>query len=163
MSAIPPRSSLVVEPAPGVKLRLSAEERVLVGIYFHPDEPIGGETHPVLEEAARQLRAYFAGALYRFDLPLAPRGTPFQLRVWQAVESVPYGETRSYRDIAERIGSPKSVRAVGAANGANPLPLVIPCHRIVGAGGALTGFGGGLPLKRRLLELEARHAWSSRA
>jgi len=104
-----------------------------------------------------QLRAYFAGALTRFDLPLRFSGTPFQNAVWQALREIPYGETISYRTLAERIGRPTACRAVGAANGANPLPIVIPCHRVIGADGSLTGFGGGIETKRALLELERTH------
>jgi methylated-DNA-[protein]-cysteine S-methyltransferase len=92
--------------------------------------------------------------LRRFDLPLDPQGTDFQKRVWQALLSIPYGETRSYSQIAATIGSPAAVRAVGAANGANPLPIVVPCHRVIGSNGKLVGYGGGLPLKIRLLEIE---------
>ena len=106
--------------------------------------------------ASEQLTAYFAGALETFDLPLRPSGTPFQLKVLDALREIPYGTTTSYGEIARRIGNPKAVRAVGAANGRNPLPIVIPCHRVIGAGGALTGFGGGLPLKAALLRLEQR-------
>ena len=102
----------------------------------------------------RQLDAYFGGTLRRFDIPLAPRGTEFQLAVWEALTHIPYGETITYSDLAIRIGNPAAVRAVGAANGANPIPIVVPCHRVIGADGSLTGFGGGLPAKRALLELE---------
>lgn len=109
-------------------------------------------------EAVRQLRAYFAGRLRTFDLPLAPRGTPFQLAVWQALRGIAYGDTCSYGELAARIGRPTASRAVGAANGRNPLPIIVPCHRVVGSDGALTGFGGGLPIKQALLELEQRHA-----
>ena len=109
-------------------------------------------------EAVRQLRSYFGGQLRRFDLPLYMRGTPFQLRVWRELERIPYGETRSYRQIAAAIGAPRAVRAVGAANGANPIPIVVPCHRVIGASGKLVGYGGGLPLKKRLLELEGARA-----
>ena len=105
-------------------------------------------------DVTRQLGEYFAGTRKRFDLKLAPHGTPFQLQVLQALQQIPYGETRSYRDIATGIGKPKAVRAVGAANGRNPLPIIIPCHRVIGADGSLTGFGGGLPAKRFLLDLE---------
>jgi methylated-DNA-[protein]-cysteine S-methyltransferase len=108
------------------------------------------------EEAIRQLREYLAGRLTAFDLPLAPEGTPFQREVWRAVAAIPYGETRSYGEIARRMGRAEAVRAVGAANGQNPLPLVIPCHRVIGSDGRLTGYGGGLPLKKRLLALESR-------
>ena len=101
-----------------------------------------------------QLLEYFDGSRQSFDLQLAPAGTAFQMAVLQALQTIPYGETRSYRDIAAHIGRPKAVRAVGAANGRNPLPIVIPCHRVIGADGSLTGFGGGLAAKCFLLELE---------
>jgi methylated-DNA-[protein]-cysteine S-methyltransferase len=104
--------------------------------------------------AAKQLGEYFAGRRERFDLPLAPTGTEFQLSVWQGLRKIPYGRTWSYAELARRIGRPRAMRAVGAANGANPLPIVVPCHRVIGADGSLTGFGGGLPAKRLLLELE---------
>lgn len=107
-------------------------------------------------DAIRQLREYLAGRLADFDLPLAPEGTPFQQQVWRAVAAIPYGETRSYGEIARGIGRADAVRAVGAANGQNPLPIVIPCHRVIGSDGRLTGYGGGLPLKKRLLALESR-------
>ena len=109
-------------------------------------------------EATAQLRAYFAGALKAFDLPLAPRGTEFQQSVWSALLEIPYGQTTTYSAIAETINRPAAVRAVGAANGANPIPIIIPCHRVIGANGSLTGFGGGLDVKRQLLALEARVA-----
>lgn len=105
-------------------------------------------------DVREQLRAYFAKELREFDLPLAPRGTPFQLAVWRALREIPYGQTRSYTQIANVVGRPSAIRAVGAANGANPLPIVVPCHRVIGANGSLTGFGGGLPAKRYLLDLE---------
>jgi methylated-DNA-[protein]-cysteine S-methyltransferase len=107
-------------------------------------------------EAVRQLRDYLAGRRVDFDLPVAPEGTPFQQEVWRAVAAIPYGETRSYGEIARQIGRADAVRAVGAANGQNPLPIVIPCHRVIGSDGRLTGYGGGLPLKKRLLALESR-------
>jgi len=109
-------------------------------------------------EAAAQLRAYFAGGRKAFDLPLAPRGTEFQRSVWSALLEIPYGQTTTYSAIAETISRPAAVRAVGAANGANPIPIIIPCHRVIGANGSLTGFGGGLDVKRTLLALEARVA-----
>jgi methylated-DNA-[protein]-cysteine S-methyltransferase len=102
----------------------------------------------------QQLREYFAGARRTFDLELAPAGTPFQLRVWRELRRIPYGVTISYQDLAVRVGSPKAMRAVGAANGQNPIPIVVPCHRVIGKDGSLTGFGGGLPTKRALLQLE---------
>lgn len=110
--------------------------------------------HPLLREAQSQLDAYFAGRRRDFDLPLAPRGTDFQRRVWDELQRIEYGTTISYGRLAERIGRPAAVRAVGAANGRNPLPIVVPCHRVIGADGALTGFGGGLPTKAFLLRLE---------
>ncbi len=107
-------------------------------------------------EAAVQLEEYFAGARRRFDLELAPEGTPFQREVWQALITIPYGETRSYGEVARQIGRPKAVRALGAANGRNPLPILVPCHRVIGADGGLAGYSGGLEIKNRLLELERR-------
>jgi methylated-DNA-[protein]-cysteine S-methyltransferase len=106
-------------------------------------------------ELRRQLAAYFAAELQRFDLDLAPRGTPFQLRVWSALRTIPYGATASYGEIARAVGQPGAARAVGGANNRNPIAIVIPCHRVIGAGGSLTGYGGGLDRKRRLLALEA--------
>ena len=106
-------------------------------------------------ELRAQLREYFTGARREFELPLAPRGSEFQLRVWAALREIPYGETVSYGELAERIGCPASARAVGAANGRNPIAVVIPCHRVIGASGRLTGFAGGLERKRLLLDLES--------
>lgn len=108
-------------------------------------------------EVIRQLDQYFAGDREQFDLTLAPVGTAFQLEVLNALQQIPYGATCSYQDLANQIGRPKAVRAVGAANGRNPLPIVIPCHRVIGADGSLTGFGGGLPTKAYLLSLEGAH------
>jgi methylated-DNA-[protein]-cysteine S-methyltransferase len=105
-------------------------------------------------EVIRQLQAYFRGELKEFDLPLAMDGTEFQLRVWNELRAIPYGETISYAQLAGRIGNPKAVRAVGLANGSNPIPIIVPCHRVIGSDGSLTGFGGGLPTKKKLLELE---------
>jgi methylated-DNA-[protein]-cysteine S-methyltransferase len=102
----------------------------------------------------RELRAYFAGELERFDQPLAPEGTPFQLKVWQELCAIPYGETISYQELARRIGNSNASRAVGLANGSNPIPIVIPCHRVIGSNGKLTGYGGGLAIKEKLLALE---------
>ncbi len=110
--------------------------------------------HPILALTRTQLGEYFAGRRQRFELPLAPRGTPFQLEVWQALAEIPHGKTWSYGQLANHLGRPQARRAVGAANGRNPLPIVLPCHRVIGASGALTGFGGGLPTKQFLLELE---------
>lgn len=107
-------------------------------------------------ETARQLREYFAGTRAEFDLPLAAAGTPFQRTVWRQLQQIPYGETISYGELARRVGNPKASRAVGSANGANPLPIVIPCHRVIAGNGTLGGFGGGLPTKQALLALESR-------
>lgn len=111
--------------------------------------------HPLLREASRQLGEYFAGKRRAFELALEFRGTDFQRRVWAALLTIPYGETRTYGQIAEQIGSPTAVRAVGAANGRNPLAIIAPCHRVIGMNGSLTGFGGGLDAKAHLLSLEA--------
>jgi methylated-DNA-[protein]-cysteine S-methyltransferase len=116
------------------------------------------EDHPVVRETLRQLAAYFAGELKEFDLPLDPKGTEFQRAVWDRLLQIPYGETRTYSDIARAIGKPLAVRAVGAANGSNPIAIIVPCHRVIGKSGKLVGFGGGLPMKRMLLDLETEHA-----
>ena len=110
--------------------------------------------HPSLTEAHRQLDEYFAGTRRVFDLPLSPQGTDFQREVWNTLASIPYGQTISYAQLAQRIGKPSAMRAVGAANGRNPLPIVLPCHRVIGSNAALTGYGGGLQRKRWLLEHE---------
>jgi methylated-DNA-[protein]-cysteine S-methyltransferase len=141
----------------GLTLRVVAGSAGIRAIEFPPPRTATATLNPrnaVLSEAERQFRAYFAGELRRFDLPLDVVGSEFQKRVWRELETIPYGETRTYRQIAEAIGAPRAVRAVGAANGSNPLPIVIPCHRVIGSGGKLVGYGGGLPLKKRLLELE---------
>jgi methylated-DNA-[protein]-cysteine S-methyltransferase len=110
--------------------------------------------HPVLRETLRQLHEYFAGSRRTFDLPLEFRGTEFQRRAWSALLTIPYGETRTYGQMAEQIGNPTAVRAIGAANGRNPISIIAPCHRVIGMNGALTGFGGGLDAKAWLLSLE---------
>ena len=119
-------------------------------------DPAWREDAASLQDAIRQLKAYFAGKLEKFDLPLAPEGTSFQREVWKRLCEIPYGETVSYGELARRIGNPKASRAVGLANGANPIAIVIPCHRVIGSNGKLTGYGGGLPLKEKLLALERR-------
>ena len=111
-----------------------------------------------LREPRQQLLAYFAGDLIHFDLPLSVQGTDFQQRAWAALRDIPYGETRSYSDQATAIGSPRAVRAIGLANGRNPLPIIVPCHRVIGRNGSLTGFGGGLECKRWLLDWEAKRS-----
>jgi methylated-DNA-[protein]-cysteine S-methyltransferase len=151
-------------PSPVGELRLVAVGDALAAIYFPESRdapvvvtpPTSTPDHPALRLAATQLAEYFAGERDAFSIPLAPRGTPFQHRVWQALAAIPYGETRSYGEIARVIGSPSASRAVGAANGRNPIPIVVPCHRVIGADGTLTGFGGGLDAKRWLLAHEQR-------
>lgn len=114
------------------------------------------ENASVLREPICQLQEYFAGKREDFDLPLAPQGTPFQQQVWKQLCRIPYGETISYGELARRIGNPNASRAVGLANGSNPIPIIIPCHRVIGSNGKLTGYGGGLPIKEKLLALEQR-------
>jgi methylated-DNA-[protein]-cysteine S-methyltransferase len=141
-------------------LTLTSEGGALVGVWFPGSEGAPARTGGhgardlLLDAVRRELDEYFAGTRRRFTVPVAPRGTPFQLRVWSALQAIPYGQTTSYGAIAAQVGSPTAVRAVGAANGANPIPIIIPCHRVIGANGSLTGFGGGLDRKRFLLDLE---------
>lgn len=122
-----------------------------------PPEAVEQET-PLFREAVRQLEAYFAGNLTQFTLPLHPAGTEFMQQVWHALTAIPYGETRNYGQVAAAVGNPKAARAVGLANNRNPIPIVIPCHRVIGANKQLTGYRGGLAAKQYLLELEAQHA-----
>ena len=160
-------------PSPVGELTLVATDAALVAIRWEREDdarararvptPAHAPDHPVLRKAETQLSAYFAGERTTFDLPLAPAGTPFQRAVWRALLAIPYGETRSYRDIAKALGQPTATRAVGAANGRNPLPIVAPCHRVIGADGSLTGFGGGLENKRWLLDHERRDLFSGGA
>ena len=142
------------------RLTVAATDAGLHAIEFpenrHPQRRAGwveGD-HPLLRQARGQLDEYFAGTRRTFDLPLSPQGTPFQRQVWLALASIPYGRTESYAQLAARVERPAAMRAVGGANGRNPLPIVLPCHRVIGADGSLTGFGGGLPTKRFLLQLE---------
>ena len=118
---------------------------------------------PLLREAAKQIGEYFSGTRKAFDLPLSYHGTPFQMADWGALLTIPYGETRSYRDIAEQIGNPKAYRAVGMANNRNPIGIIIPCHRVIGHDGGMVGYGGGLPIKTYLLELERNHTQGGQA
>ncbi|HEV2540446.1 MAG TPA: methylated-DNA--[protein]-cysteine S-methyltransferase [Frateuria sp.] len=147
-------------PTPIGRLRLVADALGLREVWFEtgrhrrePD-PAWVRSATALAFARVQLEEYFAGTRQAFELPLHPIGTPFQLAVWQELGRIPYGATISYGEMARRIGQPQAVRAVGAANGRNPLPIVLPCHRVIGADGSLTGFGGGLPTKRFLLAME---------
>ena len=150
-------------PSPVGPLLLSGDEQGLRGISFqagpHASVPSSRWTRArePFEHAIAQLEEYFAGARRHFELPLAPEGSSFQLSVWTMLRRIPYGETVTYGELARRLGRSSAARAVGAANGQNPIPIVIPCHRVVGSDGSLTGFGGGLDVKRRLLSLEALH------
>jgi len=148
--------------SPTGTLTLVASERALVDVWWDLGEelPSGlreavrNDSHPILLQTARQLQEYFDGARQQFDVPLDPRGTDFQKKVWMALRQIPFGQTRSYGQIARQIGTPSASRAVGAANGKNPIPIIVPCHRVIGANGTLTGFGGGLENKALLLKLE---------
>lgn len=152
-------------PTPIGRLTLIATRDALVAVRFEAHHPllalhqapateVKSGDHAVLARAERELLEHFAGERVRFGVPLAPLGTPFQERVWQQLLAIPYGETRSYGELAAAIGKPTASRAVGAANGRNPLAIFVPCHRVIGANGALTGFAGGHEAKRFLLELE---------
>ena len=148
--------------SPVGRLKLVATDDGLAAILWERDRPRGcawtsagaGDTHPVIVETERQLEEYFAGRRTGFTVTLDPAGTVFQRKVWNALLTIPFGETRSYGQIAKQIGSPAAVRAVGAANGRNPISIVTPCHRVIGATGKLTGFAGGLDAKAFLLGLE---------
>ena len=147
--------------SPVEPLLLAADDNGLHLIEFHsPRHPMARlekwveGKHSILDMTRMQLDEYFSGTRKEFHLPLAPQGTPFQTEVWHMLATIPYGETISYAQLAQRVGKPTAMRAVGAANGRNPLPIVLPCHRVIGADGSLTGFGGGLPTKQFLLELE---------
>jgi methylated-DNA-[protein]-cysteine S-methyltransferase len=152
--------------SPVGKLKLVASTNALHAILWERERPnrvkLGplklDPQQPILIETERQLREYFVGTRKEFDLPLEPAGSEFQKKVWRALREIPFGQTRSYLDLARSVGSAKAVRAVAAANGKNPFSIVVPCHRIVGAHGALTGFAGGLEVKAKLLALEARAA-----
>ncbi len=149
-----------VLPSPLGDLTLCADEIGITAVAFPGEVPRCATPNPnaLVREAAAQLRDYFAGRRTAFDLPLHPVGTAFQRRVWQALCTVPHGETASYGEIAAAIGNPRASRAVGLANGHNPIAIVVPCHRIIGRDGALTGYGGGLERKRWLLEHERPRA-----
>jgi methylated-DNA-[protein]-cysteine S-methyltransferase len=140
----------------GINIGIAEKDNAIVKIFFGRNAPAGfnkAET-PLIKKTAAQIDGYLAGKRKQFTLPLELQGTEFQLAVWRELQKIPFGETRSYKDIAAAIGRPKAVRAVGMANNRNPIVLVVPCHRVIGHDGNLTGYGGGLPLKRRLLELE---------
>lgn len=145
----------VVFDTPVGPMALEEDGGGLTALYLpnSPMSPVGEET-PLLARGKEELLAYLAGERRDFDLPLAPQGTPFQQRVWSALAEIPYGQTITYGELARRVGCPKGSRAVGQANHRNPLPILLPCHRVVGASGTLTGYGGGLELKEWLLRLE---------
>ena len=145
-------------PTPLGPLTLVEEEEALIAVDFrpvHPDAPLA-ET-PLLKQAARELQAYFAGRLKAFDLPLRPAGTDFYRQVWQQEALIPYGEVRTYQQVAEAVGHPRACRAVGTANRRNPISILIPCHRIVAKSGSLAGYAGGIDKKIYLLALEEAH------
>ena len=148
--------------SPVGKLKLVTSDKGLIAVLWENDKPhrvrlgdlVKRHSHPVLIEAERQLGEYFDGKRRSFSVPLDMRGTSFQKSVWEALLAIPFGETRSYRDLAKKLGNPRATRAVGAANGRNPISIIVPCHRVIGSNGNLTGFAGGLETKARLLELE---------
>jgi methylated-DNA-[protein]-cysteine S-methyltransferase len=166
--SMPTRTHLVTDSSIG-PLTLVHADGVLAGLYMHGHRPaprpdgLGVRVDSGFEPELEQLRAYFAGQRTDFDLALAPAGTAFQQRVWAALRAIPYGETRSYGEIAAAIGAPSAVRAVASANARNPLSVVVPCHRVVGRDGSLTGYAGGLERKRFLLDLERTVADRRRA
>ena len=147
-------------PSPFGELRLTSDGERLTGLYFdnhlHPPKPSGNERHDAgpFYDVAEQLKAYFAGDLKDFDVPIALHGTDFQNAVWNELTQIEYGNTRTYTEIAINVGRPKAVRAVGAAIGMNPISIIVPCHRVIGANGALTGYAGGVERKQRLLQQE---------
>jgi methylated-DNA-[protein]-cysteine S-methyltransferase len=139
-----------------IKIGVAEENNAITGVYFGADITAGfdkAET-PLIKKAAVQIEEYLNGKRKKFSLPLSLRGTEFQMDVWRALQTIPYGETRSYKEIAELVKRPKAVRAVGMANHRNPISIIVPCHRVIGHDGSLTGYGGGLPVKKYLLELE---------
>lgn len=155
-------------PSPIGDLLFTADAAGLTGLYMTPHKDRPAKTaawihdERALSAALAQMKAYFAGELTEFHLPLAPAGTDFQLRVWRALLAIPFGETTTYGALAKRLGNPNASRAVGLANGQNPISIIVPCHRVVGSDGSLTGYGGGLDRKRFLLDYEAKHAFRLR-
>lgn len=156
------RLALKTTESPLGRLKLVASDKGLVAILWEQDNPrrvplsnlVENDQHPVLVETQRQLEEYFAGKRKSFSIPLDMRGTRFQKDVWEALLAIPYGETRSYGQLAKQLGKPRATRAVGAANGRNPVSIIVPCHRVIGSSGKLTGFAGGLEAKAHLLSLE---------
>ena len=135
---------------------IEEENHFITGLYIDANIEENEKETELLQEAHQQLKEYFAGNRKKFKLPIHLEGTEFQKKVWKALQTIPYGETRTYGEIAEQIGNPKASRAVGGANHNNPIMIVVPCHRVIGANGSLVGFGGGLDMKKYLLELEKR-------
>lgn len=147
-----------IYPTPMGRITLASNGEAITHLMFGAVELEGIQTPTALmNEAANQVQEYLAGKRKAFELPLEPAGTEFQQRVWQALKTIPYGETRTYQDVARMIGNPKALRAVGGANNKNPLPIFIPCHRVIGANGDLVGYAAGLKIKKFLLELEQAH------
>lgn len=150
------KNSLIIDTVIG-KLYIAETDGAITHLSFMPDaseNTCEGIISPLLEEASSQITSFLEGKRTSFDLPLSPKGTPFQEKVWKALLTIPYGQTISYKELALRAGNVKACRAVGMANNKNPIPLIIPCHRVIGADGKLVGYGGGLPLKVKLLILE---------
>lgn len=149
---------IVINPIPAVILTLTADDNNLLGIDFGAQRPANAieKITPILVLAAQQLEEYFHGLRRDFTIPLKANGTQFQQQVWQSLTHIPYGMTRTYKELAETIGKPKASRAVGSACNRNPLPIVIPCHRVIGSSGSLTGYAGGLELKAMLLKMEEK-------
>ena len=157
-----PRMQIRIIDSPVGKLRLVAEDGFLTELRFGGEPAVfdrDAENDRLLDEVERQLGEYFSGTRREFDLPLRMKGTPFQLKDWEALKEIPYGETVTYGEIARRIGSLKACRAVGMANHSNPISIIVPCHRVIGKSGKLTGYGGGLNVKQMLLDLEQK--WKS--
>ncbi len=158
------RSHTMIVPSPIGDLLLIGDGRALTGLYMSPHKgrPVLSEEprdDPFFDDIVSQLRAYFAGERETFDVARKPTGTPFQLRVWAELSRIPYGETISYGELAQRVDSPNAFRAVGQANGRNPISVIVPCHRVIGADGSLAGYGGGPDRKRFLLDLEGAGRW----
>jgi methylated-DNA-[protein]-cysteine S-methyltransferase len=140
------------------QILIASDSESITWVSFEEKPPARFEQNPdsLTDKAAAQIDEYLSGKRQAFDLPIAPRGTEFQLKVWNALQAIPYGETRTYKQIAEEVGNPKACRAVGMANNKNPLSIIVPCHRVIGSSGSLVGYAGGLGVKKRLLEMEQR-------
>ena len=157
------KSHFTLLPSPVGELLLTTDGKALTGLYFENDDVSRAQAsraddHPIFKNTAKQLKEYFTGKRTEFDVPLNPTGTEFQLSVWRALSDIPYGQTISYGEQAKRIVKPTGSRAVGTANGRNPISIIVPCHRVIGANGSLTGYGGGLERKEMLLALESKQS-----